>query len=222
MNKSKPLIFCDFDGTIAVDDVGYQLFHHFSGRRNDELMPDWKSGRMSNREVLVKEAAMVTANPEEIIAFIDKMKLDPTFAPFVKLCQKNNIKPVVLSEGLDFYIEHLLKKNSLDHLPMLANHGIMENKTIRIEFPYKNQNCTRCGCCKGERIDEYRAEADDGAVVVFVGDGYSDTCGAERADIIMAKKDLANYCRDKNIDFVPFDTFEDVGRFLLNESILFQ
>jgi len=188
MGKSRPLIFCDFDGTIANDDVGYQLFHKFSGGQIEQLIPDWKSGRLSNREVLEKEAAMVTGSKEDILDFVDKMELDPTFAPFVELCEKNNFKPVVLSEGLDFYINSILKNYSLEHLEVMSNIGIIENNSMRIEFPYKNIKCTRCGCCKGERIDEYRAKAGSDAVVVFVGDGYSDKCAAARVDILFAKK----------------------------------
>ncbi|RME18936.1 MAG: hypothetical protein D6800_14980, partial [Candidatus Zixiibacteriota bacterium] len=56
--------------------------------------------------------------------------------------------------------------------------------------------------------------------VVFVGDGYSDACAARRADVLYAKKDLAEYCRAEKIAYTLYDTFEDVARDLMGRGLL--
>jgi 2-hydroxy-3-keto-5-methylthiopentenyl-1-phosphate phosphatase len=78
----KTVVFCDFDGTISRRDVGYSLFHHFSKGQNELLLPDWKSGKMSSRECLTREAAMVHASSDEIFAFLEQFEIDPGFVQF--------------------------------------------------------------------------------------------------------------------------------------------
>jgi len=211
----KMLVFCDFDGTISRRDVGYNLYHHFSGGRNDLLLPDWKAGRLSSRECLTREAEMVTASADEIMAFLDQFTIDPGFAEFESLCRKNGVEPVVLSDGLDFYIRHILTRYGLAHLQVISNIGHLDGSGLSIEFPRTNRACRRCGACKGEIIEEFRGRCGEPATTVFIGDGYSDICAAGAADLLFAKKDLKRYCLDHKVAYTKFDTFFDVSRALM-------
>lgn len=210
MTSVLPVIFCDFDGTATQRDVGYHLFRHFSGGRNDALLPDWKAGRLTTRDVLRLEAEMVRATPDEIISFVDQFELEPTFAPFVEACRVAEVSLTILSEGMDLYIKRLLARAGLDHLTVYSNTGHPENGGLRMEFPHKTRSCEGCGNCKAARIEEYRAATNSTAPVVFIGDGYSDACGARAADIVFAKKDLKLYCRDEAILYHDFVNFQDV------------
>lgn len=208
----KTVVFCDFDGTIACRDVGYSLFHHFSDGRNDELIPDWKSGRLSSRDCLLKEAAMVRATEAEIADFVSTMEIDTGFPSFAQKCQKQEIPLLILSDGLDLYIKLILERDGLGHIPAKSNHARIEDRKMIIEFPYNSKSCQRCGNCKAERIREYRFDRADPIRAVFVGDGYSDACATNVADLIFAKKDLEKYCLEKNIDYLPYADFHDVDR----------
>jgi len=219
MSTSSVLVFCDFDGTVAVRDVGYCLFHHFSNGKNDSLIPDWKAGRLSSREILLQEAAMVHAAPDEIFRFLDQFTLDPTFAPFVALCSANNIEPVILSEGMDFYIDHLLRKHNIQGLQVLSNGGRFESGGLTISFPHKNRHCRRCGSCKGERMADFRKKATNDAIIVFVGDGYSDACAAREADIVFAKNDLVTCCEEQDIAYNTYQDFGHVADAMLSCSL---
>jgi 2-hydroxy-3-keto-5-methylthiopentenyl-1-phosphate phosphatase len=48
--------------------------------------------------------------------------------------------------------------------------------------------------------------------IVYIGDGVSDFCPAEHADIIFAKKELAAYCNRQRLPHYPFTTLSDVAR----------
>ena len=213
-------VFSDFDGTIARADVGYLLYKHFSGGRSLSLIPEWKSGRLSNREILVREAEMVNASQQEILAFIDQFEVDPSFPGFARRLDHCHIPLVVVSEGMDIYIKRLLSRCGLSHVKVLCNIGILEHNRIRIEFPFQNRTCTSCGSCKGERIREFREIAEPGTKIVFLGDGYSDKCAAKEADILFAKKDLEHYCQAGNIPYNKFDTFHDVTDWLQKQKYL--
>jgi 2,3-diketo-5-methylthio-1-phosphopentane phosphatase len=210
MTSPSPVIFCDFDGTAAQHDIGYLLYKQFSGGRVEALIPDWKAGRLSTRECLRLEAEMVRGAPEEVLGFIDQFELDTTFVPFVDACRVAGVPLTILSEGMDLYISRLLSRSGLDHLTVHANIGHLENGGLKIEFPYSTRICAGCGNCKAARIKEYRAANNSKAPVVFIGDGYSDACGARAADIVFAKKDLRQYCRDNKILYHDFSNFMDV------------
>ncbi|NOY87808.1 MAG: MtnX-like HAD-IB family phosphatase [FCB group bacterium] len=208
-------VFCDFDGTVTTRDVGYNLFHHFSQGKNDELLPDWKSGRISTRECLRLEASMVKATPQEIYAFLQQFEIDKGFKDFVNFCDHNHMPLLITSDGLDFYIRFLLQKYQLSRLNFLSNIGHLENGGITLAFPHHNIHCTRCGICKGEVIEQFRTNSEDKYKIIFIGDGYSDICATQQADIIFAKKDLEQYCLKKNIHYYAYETFYDIKRQML-------
>lgn len=220
MSEPRTVIFCDFDGTAAARDVGYNLYHHFSGGKNDALLPDWKSGRLSTRDCMRLESEMVRATPQEIDDFLDQFDLDPTFIPFAEFCRSADVALVIVSEGLDFYIRKLLARHGLEWIEVRSNIGHRENGGIRIEFPYAYRVCAGCGNCKAARIEEYRRVAGEPCRVVFVGDGYSDACGAGAADIVFAKKDLVLYCESRGISYHSFANFREVSDRLLQLGLI--
>ena len=215
----KTAIISDFDGTISKKDVGYTIFHHFSDGKNNELLPDWKSGKMTSREVLLAEAAMVHASPEEITAYVSQFEIDEQFVPFIETCKIEAIPISVVSDGLDFYIRQLFEKYDLNHLQFSSNHASLIENTIKIEFNHTNLRCKRCGICKGEVIQEFKAAQKEPYQVVFIGDGYSDICAAREADFLFAKKDLKKYCLENSIDFYPYNNFNDIHEQLIQLKI---
>lgn len=220
MSQEGTIIVADFDGTVASKDVGYNFFRHFSGGKNNELLPFWKSGEMTTRECLKREAELVTVTEQEAYPFLDSFELDPGFGEFVKICHAQNIPLVIASDGVDFYIKYLLEKFGFSHIPAFSNKGIFDGSNFKIEFPQINGDCQSCGSCKRERIESLRNEHGESATVVFIGDGYSDACAAHAADVLFAKKDLIKYCSDQSIDFNEFETFFDVKSKLVKMGLL--
>ncbi len=162
---------------------------------------------------------MVEASPQEIYRFLDGFELNRGFAEFVQLCRSQKIDLTIASDGLEFYIRYVLKRHDICDLPVLANAGTLRGGKLTVEFPHDNKSCDRCGSCKGERIREYRAR-NASTRIVFVGDGYSDACAVTEADLVFAKKDLVEYCRENNIGFVEYDDFLDVARYMIEQGYL--
>ena len=50
----------------------------------------------------------------------------------------------------------------------------------------------------------------DNEISVFIGDGVSDYCASNFADIVFAKKRLASYCWKNNITYYEFKNFNDI------------
>jgi 2-hydroxy-3-keto-5-methylthiopentenyl-1-phosphate phosphatase len=47
-----------------------------------------------------------------------------------------------------------------------------------------------------------------------VGDGYSDRCAAELADVVFARRGLASYLEERGVPFERFEDFHSVARSL--------
>ncbi len=205
-------VFCDFDGTIAPVDVGNQMFRAFADGRAVEIVQQYLAGTINARQCLTAECAAVNnCSAEELARFVDQFSLDPHFAEFVRFCTARGIPLAVLSDGLDFYVERLLRREGLGHLPWYANRlefKIENERTVWVpSFPYTDSECDRCAHCKRNTMVTQSAEED---VLVYVGNGFSDRCPVRYADIVFAKGELIPYCQEQNITYHPFRHFGDV------------
>jgi 2-hydroxy-3-keto-5-methylthiopentenyl-1-phosphate phosphatase len=67
--------------------------------------------------------------------------------------------------------------------------------------------CEQCGeRCKRDEVRTLAA----GRPLAYVGDGHSDLCAAEIADVRFARHSLARHLAAKGLPFTPFEDFHDV------------
>jgi len=208
MNQTKFKIFCDFDGTVAINDVGNELFDAFATEEWKTAVEEWKEGKISSKECLERECAATSISREDLKAFCDRNPIDPTFRDFANYCRAQNYPIEILSDGMDAYIEEILRRESLDWIPLRSNKMIFIDSThIKPEFPYWEHTCGMCGNCKGYHLRKAR---DGESILIYIGDGLSDRCGVKEADIIFAKDELIDYCRENGYNFIVFNNFRDV------------
>ncbi len=210
MSELKHIVFSDFDGSFCRRDVGHQLFKHFSGGRNLEIVERWKKGEISSRDCLLQEASMIKATAAEIYDFLASFDLMPGAVELYELIRRSKIPFYLVSDGNDIYINYILEKFGLSDIQFFSNHGEMSGNSLTLSFPYINRGCKRCGTCKGARIlDVIEPNAQDWKVI-FIGDGLSDLCALPHADKIFARGDLLNYCRLNNIEAIEYSDFFDI------------
>jgi 2,3-diketo-5-methylthio-1-phosphopentane phosphatase len=212
-------VLCDFDGTIAQDDVGNLLFRTFARRGDPEPVVElWKQGCISSRECLEQEASLADVSREELNRFICQRKLDPYFKDFVDFTRRSSMEVVVVSDGLDHYIEKMLLRSGLGELEFYSNLMRLVDGNMHVSFPhYDMMDCRDCGNCKSHHLEEYRRS---GHYIVYVGNGLSDRCPSERADFVFAKGELLDFCRENDIAHVAFDNFRDVEREMVKRFVL--
>jgi 2,3-diketo-5-methylthio-1-phosphopentane phosphatase len=210
MSESKPVVFSDFDGSFCQKDVGHQLFKHFSGGRNLELVERWKKGEISSRECLLREASMIKATTADIYDFINSFDLMPGAVELYESIRRSKIPFYLVSDGNDIYIKQILEKNGLSDIQFFSNHGEISGGSLTLSFPYDNRGCKRCGTCKGARILDIIEPDTKEWNVVFIGDGLSDLCALPNADKIFARGELLNYCRLNNIEAIEYSDFFDI------------
>ncbi|MFQ5651112.1 MAG: MtnX-like HAD-IB family phosphatase [bacterium] len=204
-------IICDFDGTTALNDVGNLLFRTFADQRCFDIVRSWKEGKISSKECLIQECTIARATRAQLEAFADAQALDPHFVEFVQFCRGHDVEVAIASDGLDFYIERILRNHDVHaSVQVCANHLVFVGEDrLRPEFPYFEAGCGQCGNCKGYHV---RQAKQDGSVVVYVGDGFSDRCGADAADIAFAKRgrELLHYCKRHHIPHHEYANFGEI------------
>jgi len=209
-------LFIDFDGTIACGDVGNAFFRHFGGDICQEWITRYHNGAISARACFEGEReAMGRVRREEADAFLETCAIDPGFSALMMFCRAAGIPVTILSDGLDYYILPLLRRVGYDDLACYSNRlewGPVgdDRRTVPVlQFPYGNAECDRCACCKRNMLLGAAGEED---VIVYIGDGYSDRCPVEYADVVFAKGDLQAWCQKQNISYYPYNDLHDVRR----------
>ncbi|UCG50564.1 MAG: MtnX-like HAD-IB family phosphatase [Candidatus Latescibacterota bacterium] len=215
----KIAILCDFDGTVAREDVGSLLFQTFAdAKKSRSVVKQWKEGLISSKECLEREAEMARVSRETLDHFICRRKLDPYFKDFVDFAKRRGMEIVIVSDGLDYYIEKMLIRTGLADLDFFANNLHLNEHALHVKFPYYDMlDCRSCGNCKTYHMEKYKA---DGYFVVYIGNGLSDRCPSEYADYVFAKGELLSYCRENGVEFTAFRNFRDVERELLQHFVL--
>jgi 2-hydroxy-3-keto-5-methylthiopentenyl-1-phosphate phosphatase len=220
----KIAILCDFDGTVAREDVGNLLFQTFSDAKEClDTVDQWKQGLISSRDCLNREAQLARVSREALDEFITHRELDPYFKDFVDFAGRRGVEIVIVSDGLDYYIERMLLRSGLAHIDFYANVLHLNDHSLHVRFPYYDMlDCRSCGNCKTFHMEKYKA---NGYFVVYIGNGLSDRCPSKYADFVFAKGDLLDYCKKNGVESTEFRNFRDVereflGRFFLSGELV--
>jgi len=205
----RPYVFTDFDGTITepdtIDLLG-KLFDHPSERAEKKAM--FMSGLMRPKEWLGWEIGLVNVPLEDALECLrDRVVIDPAFPPFARWCRSHDIPLAILSVGLEEIIRPLLGRYELDSLRIEANH--LRVGCVPWEVVFRDDSAW--GHDKSAYLKESRR---CGYAPVFVGDGVSDREAAGCAEVVFAKRQLAEYCEGTGIDYYPFTSFGDVQNVL--------
>jgi 2,3-diketo-5-methylthio-1-phosphopentane phosphatase len=199
------VVFVDFDGTITKVDTCQAMVENFAKDGWQEIDKLWQEKKISTRDCANMTFQLFDATLEDIEKLVDSIEIDEYFPDFLAFCCLQNYSLYILSDGYDFIIEKILKKHNLS-IPFFANQLIYDGH-FQIECPHHNVDCGLCGTCKSGLMNKLRKENQK---VIYIGDGFSDTCPASKADIIFAKGSLYKYCLANNIKAIYFDSFRDI------------
>jgi 2-hydroxy-3-keto-5-methylthiopentenyl-1-phosphate phosphatase len=215
--RSSMLIICDFDGTVTARDTNSTLARRFAPDAYADLEGRLASRELTLRQVLSAEFEHVSAPLDHVVDEALKIPFRDGFAQFLDAADASGARVVLLSSGFHELIEPMLAREGLGgRVPLLANRISFDGRGGRVtwrELP----TCELCAePCKRHDVARLRHQhaGSGNDPVVFVGDGFSDRCGAESADRVLARDSLASYLDERGHPFEPWDDFDDVARML--------
>lgn len=205
----KTLVQCDFDGTITEQDMGFLLLDSFASGDWRQLLTEYRAGRMSVGYFNTKAFAMVRADRQTLLKFVrSKVKIRAGFHELVAYCRRKGFRFVIVSNGLVFYIEAILRDIGIDNIDILAAQTNFTPKGIEAKYigPEGNQ------IQDGFKEAYIRLFLSRGYRIVYVGNGISDIPSAKLARHIFATGELLAYCKQTNLNCTPFVDLNDIVR----------
>lgn len=213
--RGRPLaIFCDFDGTFSIQDVGSTLAQQLVPEKRKQLWRRFEQGEFTAWTYVMALLDGLRLPEKDLDRFLETIELDPGARPLLDWCTSKEIPFCILSDGFDWNLERLQAIHDV-RFDYQANHLEYEGDLWRLAA---NQPNDACGCgtgsCKRKLIARYRADH-PGVFCVHIGNGrVSDLCGALEADLAFAKDTLAPALEQSGHPYVAFDTLHDVLRML--------
>jgi HAD superfamily phosphoserine phosphatase-like hydrolase len=139
---------------------------------------------------------------------LENVRVRPGFREVVELARERGWRMVIVSSGFRELIEPVLEREGLAGLEILSNTVDPDPAGWKVRFRV-SETCEVCGQpCKRATA----AALADGTELVYVGDGYSDRCAAESADLVFARRGLARYLEERGVPFERFEDFHSVAR----------
>lgn len=202
-------VFLDFDGTISQNDVGDEIVRAFGSF--EPLHSELLEGKMSVAQYYSRavESFVPSTTPAALTAFSLEQELDPGIGPLLRWLNATSIPTYIVSDGFDVYIRPLLAMiDGAGSIPIYCNKLDWNGKAFTPSFPGASESCSCfCASCKRNAIISNIALED---VVIYIGDGKSDTCAVQYADIVFAKGTLAAFCTAEGIPFHHYRSLSDV------------
>ncbi|MEE8618500.1 MAG: MtnX-like HAD-IB family phosphatase [Dehalococcoidales bacterium] len=207
----KTIVQCDFDGTITEKDVSFLLLDAFADGNWRQLLEDYRGGKITVGAFNRGAFAMVKADKQTLRDFIfakKEVEIRTGFNELLSYCSKKSFKFVIVSNGLDFYIEAVLKDVSIDNIEIYAAQTQFTSDGLKVKYTGPD----------GRQLKDNFKDAytelflGRGYRVVYIGNGISDFSPAKQAHHIFATSDLLTYCKEKNLSCTPFADLNDVVR----------
>lgn len=216
---NKPMIFCDFDGTITNTDNIIAIMKRFAPPGWEKIKDQVLSQEIPIQEGVSKMFSLLPSDWRgEITDYIlNHAEIRDGFKEFVAFAKEQGIPLYVVSGGIDFFVEPLLG-GLIAKEQIYCNKSDFSNERIDILWPYTcDDECTNeCGCCKPTLIRKLANQAD---YKIVIGDSITDLQAAKLADKVIARDFLIEKCEELGIEYSSFHSFFDVIEILKKEVV---
>jgi 2-hydroxy-3-keto-5-methylthiopentenyl-1-phosphate phosphatase len=193
----KTLVQCDFDGTLTQEDVSFLILDAFGSRDWRQLLTQYREGKISVGQFNMKAFAMVKADKQTLLKFVkSRAKIRAGFRELLAYCHRKGFEFVIVSNGLDFYIETILRDIGMDNIQVFAAQTQFSPDGIDVRYIGP----------EGNQLEDNFKEAyvslflGRGYRLIYAGNGISDVSPARQAHHIFATGELLTYCKEMNLN----------------------
>ena len=205
----KMIVQCDFDGTIATDNISVLLREEFGTVDWRQIESDYMQGKLTVEDSNQRQFATIKEPRDKLVSFVrEKAQVKAGFLEFVDYCRDSGIEFVIVSSGLDFYIEAVLEQIGVPNLALYCARTSFGHDGIAIEYIGPDGNRVE----KGFKLQCFNQLKQRGDYVVYLGDGLSDLEAASVADYVFATGSLSALLDKKSVRYHSFTDFHDVLR----------
>lgn len=187
--------------------MGHVIFDAFADPTWRDIDDEWIRGEIPTSERARRQFALVHTDETRFLDLIAQHQVDQSFAPLVADLRAHDIPVRVVSDGFDAYVKPMLARAGLSDLPVQSNRLFFQNGSLKLEFPHERSDHDPRG---GWKAGPVKALQSQGWRVAYAGDGMSDWAAARAADLLFARSQLAERCKQDGIPYHPFEGMRDV------------
>ncbi len=207
----KTLVQCDFDGTITEKDVSFMMLDAFAGGNWRQLLRDYEEGRMTVGQFNTKAFSMVKADRESLLEAVNgKIKIRPGFHELVAYCRLKGFRFVIVSNGLDFYIDEILRSICLADLEVFAAQTRFHPEGLKVQYIGPDGSYLDSDF----KLAYVNSFLNEGYRIIYMGNGTSDFSPAKKSYHVFATGSLLEHCKKANLGCTPFTDFKEVVKVL--------
>jgi len=205
----KTAIQLDFDGTVTEEDVSFLLLDTYVGSRWRKYLKEYTSGKIPVGTFNKKVFGMIKADRQtmtDLVLNSERVKIRPGLPELIEYCNRKDFKVVIVSNGLIFYIEAILKNLGINGLEIYAAENVFYPGGMKVRYIGPGGKELEAGF--KEAYTEMLCKK--GYNVIYIGNGTSDIYPSRLAHYVFATADLLKRCREEKLECIPFKDFYDV------------
>lgn len=197
------IIFCDFDGTITVEETFVAILKKFSPDVSGELIPQMYARQLTLRQGVRRILESIPSSRyAEILEFSRNQSIRPGFEELLDFLEARSVPLVVVSGGLQPMIETVM--GELVHR-VHAIHAVDVNTTgeylqVNSEFEGETELVA-----KVRVMDRYASDEK-----IAIGDSLTDLNMALQTPMVFARARLAQYLDEHHKNYIYWDDFFEI------------
>ena len=201
------IIQCDFDGTLISNNLSILLREQYAHADWQKIDADYLDGRLTVERSNQLQFALVREPKRRLQQFVRRhIEVRPGFMELVTYCQESAIPFVIVSSGIDFYIEPVLVQIGMSGLELHCGRSSFTKDSIAVSYVDPAGNIVD----KGFKAAYLGWLKKRGSKVIYLGDGRSDLEAAHTADYVFATGELLGLLRSESIPCYGFSDFHEV------------
>lgn len=203
----KRIVFCDFDGTITVEETFVAVLKKFAPELSAQLLPEMYAKRLTLREGVKQILQSIpSASYPEIIKFTQPKLIRPGFIELLDFLDSQGVPLVVISGGLRGMVEVVLDKLVQRVEKIYAVDVDTGNSYLKVNSQYEGDTEL---LAKVQVMDEYPANEK-----IAIGDSITDLNMALKASVVFARSPLTKYLDEQQKSYIPWNDFIEIRDYL--------
>ncbi|BAZ30022.1 HAD-superfamily hydrolase [Cylindrospermum sp. NIES-4074] len=203
MSDVKRIVFCDFDGTITVEESFVAVFKKFAPEMSAQLLPQMYTRQMTLREGVKKILESIPSSRyPEILDFTQPQPIRSGFVELIDFLEAQKVPLVIVSGGLrgmvEVVLDELVQRVHAIHAADVDTSGTH----LKVLSDYEGETEL---IAKVQVMAEYPADQ-----TIAIGDSITDLNMALYASIVFARDRLAKHLDEHQKPYILWNNFEEV------------
>ena len=189
------IIQCDFDGTIISNNLSVLIREHFAPDAWRAIETDYLEERITVEESNRRQFALIKEPKGRLQEFVRRhIDVRQGFPEFAAYCETKGYQLVVVSSGLDFYIEVVLSELGMSDIELYCGKTEFNEKGTMVNYADQKGNTIE----HGFKISYLNWLKQRDKSIVYIGDGLSDLESARHVDYVFATGHLAMLLKEEH------------------------